>query len=156
MPINLTSPVSGSAIAGFTAPTYTVAVDAALSSLQKQWYVSALGGTQAGVTAHTATRPFTFTAERPRQISGPAAVRTGSYQLTANVRNKWKFILRKGGNVNAPLAIPGSAIIRVEIDVAAGMEDASPSELRAMMSFLGGAFSANADSWSLSMLTGSF
>jgi len=56
-----TTPVTGGAQTGFTAPTYTLSVDTAPDINGKQHAVTALGGTQAGVTSHSVSNPFTVT-----------------------------------------------------------------------------------------------
>lgn len=151
---SLTSPVAGAAISGLTSPTYTLAVDTAPSPFGKQYYVSALGGTQTGATAHSPTKPFTATLTRPQQVRTAAPARTNSNALVANVRNKWVMVIRKGGLVNASLAIPGLMVNRDEIDIAAGMEDSSPVEIAAFVSFKAGCWWNNAQAFSDSFRTG--
>jgi len=138
---SLTTPVTGGAQTGFTAPTYTIALDTAPQYNGKQYAVTALGGTQAGVSANNPSIPFTLNFVRPVSLKTAAAVKAGSNSLVANNRNKWGLILRKGGLVNSGSVVYGTAIIRTEFDIAAGMETASPAELRGMISFLVGALS---------------
>jgi len=68
MSFNLTSPVTGASQTGFTAPTYTLTVDTAPDVNAKQWAVTALGGTQAGVSSHSVASPFTVTMFRPKVL----------------------------------------------------------------------------------------
>lgn len=138
MTVSLTTPVTGGAQTGFTAPTYTIAVDTPPDVNAKQWYVSALGGTQAGVTAHSISSPFTVTATRPknyRSLGKPHPV-TG---LVSNVpMNTQKFLVRKGC---VPLAGQPSktAIGRCEVDIPAGADTADPANVRALYSLMIGA-----------------
>lgn len=133
MTVNITSPVTGSAQTGFTAPTYTLTADVAPDINAKQWAVTALGGTQAGVTVHSGSSPFTTTFFRPkayRNIGSPNPV-TG---VVSNVpMNAYKFLTRKG---MVPLAGQPSktAMIDTKIDLPAGSDTASPSEIRAAIS----------------------
>lgn len=66
MTINVTTPITGGAQTGFTAPTYTNAADLSPDINAKQYAVTGLGGTQAGVTAHAASSPFLITYYRPK------------------------------------------------------------------------------------------
>jgi hypothetical protein len=66
-----TSPVTGAAQSGLTAPTYTLTADVAPAQNAKQYAVTALGGTQTGVISHSVAAPFTLamfrqTGERTR------------------------------------------------------------------------------------------
>jgi hypothetical protein len=134
----LTSPVTGQAQTGFTAPTYTVAADVAPDVNGKQSAVTALGGTQAGVTVHSIQSPFTVTCVRPKtfKVLGKTNPVTG---LLPNVpKNSWKVITRKGV---IPLAgQPASLmIVSTTFDVPAGADTASPAEIRAALSLHFGA-----------------
>jgi len=133
MAVTLTSPVTGSAQTGFTAPTYTHVQDIAPDNNGKQYAVTALGGTQAGVTVHSVASPFTITVTRPRVFKslGKPSPTTG---VIANVpTNVYKVLVRKGA---LPLAGQASALAycRCEIGIPAGTDLTSPSELRAMLS----------------------
>lgn len=138
MAYNLTSPVTGAAQTGFTSPTYTVAADIAPDVNGKQNAVTALGGTQAGVTVHSVQSPFTVTCVRPKvfKVLGKTNPVTG---LLPNVpKNSWKIITRKGV---VPLAgQPASLmVITTTFDVPAGADTASPAEIRAALSLHFGA-----------------
>lgn len=140
MAFNLSSPVTGAAQTGFTSPTYTLTDDIAPDINGKQWAITAIGGTQAGVTTHSVASPFTVTAFRPRSyrsIGSPNPV-TG---VVSNIpKNTYKVIVRKGV---VPLAgqSPQVMLINVSMDVPAGADVASPSEIRAALSLAFGALS---------------
>lgn len=129
----LTSPVTGATQTGFTSPTYTLAVDTPPAANAKQSVVTALGGTQAGVTVHSVGSPFTIACFRPvsfRYLGTPNPV-TG---VIANVpNNTYKVITRKGV---IPLAGQPTRVASITsiIEVPAGSDVASPSELRGMFS----------------------
>lgn len=132
-----TSPVTGGAQTGFTAPTYTIVADTAPDVNGKQHAVTALGGTQAGVTVHTVSSPFTATFIRPKSFKGLDQVNPVTGKLPSVPKNSWQFIIRKGA---VPLTgqAPSSLILRCEVAVPAGADTASPSEVRAAVSLLVG------------------
>lgn len=133
MTISVTSPVTGAAQTGLTTPTYTLTADIAPNANGKQWAVTALGGTQTGVSYHSVAAPFTISCFRPQNLKGlgkPNPV-TG---LIGNVENNvYKVITRKGV---LPLAGQPykNMIITTEISVPAGADLASPAEVRAALS----------------------
>ncbi len=130
---SLTSPITGGAQTGFTAPTYTHVADVAPDVNGKQVAVSALGGTQAGVTVHSVASPFTVTIIRPKAFKTLAAVIPNTGLLPSVPKNSWKIIVRKGV---VPLAgQPASVmLIKIEIDVPAGSDTADAPNIRAALS----------------------
>lgn len=136
MSLTLTTPITGAAQTGFTAPTYTIVADTAPTSAGKQYAVTAIGGTQAGVDAlSSVSRPFTVTLQRPASLKtlGPVDPVTGA--LRSVPRNTFSVIGRKGVT---PLAgqSPVVCLSKLTIDVPAGSDIADPANLRAAMSFL--------------------
>jgi hypothetical protein len=143
MTISVTSPITGAAQTGFTSPTYTLTTDTAPSINGKQWAVTALGGTQAGASVHSVASPFTISCFRPQVFKqlGKANPVTG---LIASVPvNQYKVIGRKGV---LPLAGQPSQVARctVVMDIPAGSDLASPSEIRALLSATFGAVAQQA------------
>lgn len=133
MSFNPTSPVTGSAQTGLTSPTYTLTADTAPDSNGKQFAVTALGGTQTGVNAHSVSAPFTHTMFRPkvlRSLGNPNPV-TG---VVSNVpKNTYKIVTRKGviplaGQPNQTM------IVTTTIDVPAGADVADLANIRAALS----------------------
>lgn len=150
----LTSPVTGGAQTGFTSPTYTIAVDTAPSNTGKQYAVSALGGTQAGVDSSSSpTRPFTITLSRPpvlRQLPSLNAV-TG---ILGNVpRNVYKINARKGVTVLTN-QVPQVASAICEISIPAGADVNDAANVRAMLSLLIGAINSISSSIGDTCVTG--
>jgi len=134
----LTTPVTGSAQTGFTAPTYTMTQDVAPDVNGKQHAVTALGGTQAGVRTHSVSDPFTITVNRaknPKVLPSPNAV-TGKYSSVP--RNVHTFNVRKGVNFAANNA-PDLMLVRCEISVPAGADAYDAANVRAALSLLIGA-----------------
>jgi len=134
MSFTLTTPITGGAQTGFTTPTYTIVTDTAPSNTGKQYAVSAIGGTQAGVdTSSSPTRPFTMTLSRPpvlRQLPALNAV-TG---ILGNVpKNVYKILCRKGVTCLTN-QVPQIATVAVEIAVPAGSDINDAANLRAMLS----------------------
>lgn len=133
MSFNPTSPITGAAQTGLTSPTYTFVSDVAPDINGKQIAVTALGGTQTGVTVHSISSPFTGTCIRPktmRTLPSPNPV-TG---VVKNVpKNTTKVITRKGV---VPLAgQPASMmIVTTTIDIPAGSDTADALSVKAALS----------------------
>lgn len=138
MTFSLTSPVTGGAQTGFTSPTYTLTADTPPNSNSKQWAVSALGGTQVGVIAHSISAPFTVAAFRPQnpQVLGPVSPVTGV--LTKVPMNTHKVVVRKG-----VLPLAGQAykpmLVTLVIECPAGSDTADAPNVKAALSLAVGA-----------------
>lgn len=96
MAFSLSGAVTGAAITGFTTPTYTVTADTPPSSNSKQWAVTALGGTQTGVTVHSVAAPFTIAAFRPVSFKALGKAHPVTGVVGSVPMNAYKFITRKG------------------------------------------------------------
>lgn len=133
MSFNLTTPVTGGAQSGFTSPTYTVAADSPPANNAKQWYVSAIGGTQAGVSIHSATNPFTIAQWKPNVIKGLNAVNPLSGVMPKVLSNVYKTVIRKGV---IPLAGQPNQIATctIVLDIPAGADLADFANVRALLS----------------------
>lgn len=133
MSFDLTTPVTGAAQTGFTSPTYTLTADNAPDNNGKQKAVTALGGTQAGVTTHSVASPFTLTFVRPKvfRFLGKPNPTTGLIKEVP--RNTFKFITRKGV---LPLTGQPYATMQITtiIDVPAGSDTADAANVRAALS----------------------
>lgn len=138
MTVALSSPVTGAAQTGFTAPTYTVVADVAPTQEGKQWAVTALGGTQAGVTIHSVASPFTVTVVRPKNFKFLGKPNPITNVISGVGRNVWTVIVRKGVT---PLAgQPFQTLIcRATVEVPAGSDTADASNIRGCLSLLIGA-----------------
>jgi hypothetical protein len=140
MSFSLTSPITGLAQTGLTSPTYTHVSDVAPDVNGRQVAVTALGGTQTGVTAHSVASPFTISGWRPKvyKILGNPNPVTG---VIASVsRNVYKFITRKGV---LPLAGQPyqTMLVTTTIEVPAGSDTADAANVRAALSAHFGALS---------------
>lgn len=138
MSFNPTSPVTGGAQTGFTSPTYTLTADTAPAPNGKQYAVTAIGGTQAGVDTHSVARPFTLTMFRPaspKTLGQPNPV-TGRVSNVPN--NVYTVITRKGV---LPLAGQASVnlVIETRIAVPAGSDIADAANIKAALSLHYGA-----------------
>lgn len=138
MTFNVTSPVTGAAQTGFTSPTYTLIVDTPPDINAKQWVVSALGGTQAGVSVHSVNSPFTLAMFRPKQYKSLGTPNPSTGVISNVPSNAFKIIVRKG---MVPLAGQPTKVglVTVNIDNPAGADMASPAEMRAALSLAFGA-----------------
>lgn len=137
--LDLTSPLTGAAQTGFTSPTYTLTTDTAPTPFGKQSAVTALGGTQTGVTTHTASSPFTIARFRPQQLKTlPQANSQGIIKNIPN--NTYKVVTRKGMTPAAgvsPIAVP----FTTTIPIPAGVDTYDAANFRAALSAHIGALS---------------
>lgn len=150
-----TSPVTGGAQTGFTAPTYTIAEDKAPMLEGKQYAVTALGGTQAGVTVHSVSSPFTVMFARPKAFKLLGQVNPVTGMLQNVPKNVWRAVVRKGA---VPLLNqnPSDFILRAEFGVPAGADTASPAEIRAAISLLVGVLNQQSAGIGDSLVSGLF
>lgn len=148
-----TTPVTGGAQTGFTAPTYTLSLDTAPDVNGRQHAVTALGGTQAGVRTHAVSDPFTVTFMRPKNpkaLQSPNPV-TGKY--SAVPKNTYGMIVRKGVNFAANNA-PQICTLRLTIDVPAGSDAYDSANIRALCSLVSGILSQQASGVGDTLVTG--
>jgi len=126
--------VTGAAQTGFTSPVYTLAADLAPDASSRQWFTSALGGTQAGARAHTAGDPFTLTIRRgPYRALGSRNPVNGSY---GNVpKNKIEILTRKGVKIDVDGTLQ-VLNLRVIAEIPAGSEVNDAPNIRAAVSML--------------------
>lgn len=133
MTISVSSPVTGLAQTGLTNPTYTLTADTPPDTNGKQYAVTALGGTQTGVTSHTAASPFTCTFFRPKVLRSYSIpnVATGVVKDVPN--NVYTWLVRKGV---VPLANQSFRIATIKMDhaIPAGSDTADAANIRAMAS----------------------
>jgi hypothetical protein len=154
MSFTLSSPVTGGAQTGFTSPTYTIATDTAPTSAGKQYAVSAIGGTQAGVDAASSpSRPFTVTLSRPQVLRTLAPVDPVTGVLRSVPRNSYKVIVRKGVT---PLAGQSPSVLNATLELAipAGADIADAANVRAALSLLIGALNQISASIGDTLVTG--
>lgn len=154
MTIALTTPVTGGAQTGFTSPTYTIVSDTSNPNPRaKQWAVTALGGTQAGVRVSSVSDPFVVAWTPPaglKSIPQPNAT-TGRYpQIPYNVH---RLDLKKGGNFAANQQ-PIPCWVECRIGIAAGVDSYDPANVRAMISLLQGALTQFAAGLGDTLVTG--
>lgn len=139
MAYNPSSPLTGSAQVNLTSPTYTLAEDQAPEAHAIQHAVTALGGTQTGVVAHSVSAPFTMTFKRPKHLKTLGLPNSaGYYSRVPN--NDYTLLTRKAVSVDAdnPTRI---ATVRTIISVPAGSEGYDSPNIRAMLSAHIGALS---------------
>jgi hypothetical protein len=141
MSVSLTSPITGGAQTGFTSPTYTVVADMPPNAnTGKQWYCSALGGTQSGVRAHSISDPFTITFEKPsmlKTLQGLISAVTGLYGKVPENVYKGIFV-RKGVNIAAN-NLPRVMEVDCRIRIPAGADNYDAANIRAAISATVGA-----------------
>lgn len=140
MAFSISSPITGAAQTGLTSPTYTTTADTPPNINSKQYAVTALGGTQTGVSAHSVASPFTVAMFRPAnpQVLKPVNPITGVLERVP--MNTYKVITRKGvlplaGQASKPM------IVTTIMEVPAGADTADANSVRAALSAHIGALS---------------
>lgn len=132
MSIALTTPVTGAAQTGLTSPTYTHVADTAPDANGKQYAVTALGGTQAGVTVNSVSSPFTITFWKPKFARMMGKMNSLGY-VVGNPVNVYKTVTRKGV-LPAANQLNQNMIITTTISVPAGAENYDAPNMRAALS----------------------
>jgi hypothetical protein len=131
--IALSSPVTGAAQTGFTTPTYTHVADQQPDVNAKQYAVTALGGTQAGVTISSVASPFVFSWWKPKVFRYLGKPNPTTGLITSVPRNVWKGITVKG-----VLPLTGqpyqNLVVTTTIEVPAGSDTADAPNIRAALS----------------------
>lgn len=133
MPFAPTSPVAGAVETGFTSPTYTLTSDTPPDSATKQYAITALGGTQAGVTAHSVASPFTVNMSRPKTLRVLGTPNPVTGVIASVPRNTYQLLTRKGV---LPLAGQPytTMLVRTTIEVPAGADLADLPNVKAAQS----------------------
>lgn len=133
MTISIPGSITGSAQTGFTTPGYTLTVDNPPDLNAKQSAVTALTGTQVGVTTHSVSSPFIVSAWKPKvmQSLGKPNPTTGLISSVPN--NQYKLITLKGvtPQVNQPVK---PLVIRTTLDIPAGSDTYDAPNIRAAIS----------------------
>jgi hypothetical protein len=134
------SPVTGGSQTGFTSPTYTLTDDLAPNANGKQVAVTAVGGTQTGVTTHSVSSPFTITFTRPKTLKTLGMPNSNGY-ISSVPRNLYKLIVRKGVT---PAADQPAQVMLAEcyIHVPAGADTYDAANVRAALSAMIGTLTA--------------
>lgn len=147
------SPLTGAAVTGLTSPTYTHAADSAPDNNSIQRYVTAIGGTQAGVDVHSVSRPFTFTGRKPKVLRVLSVVNPVTGLLAQVPVNRYTMLVRKGLlPLAGQMSVVGSA--RLELDIPAGSEVADTNNVLALISAVMGLGWQVADGWANTVKTG--
>jgi hypothetical protein len=152
MPFSPDSSTTGGTQTGLTSPTYTLVADTVQNG-QKQWAVSALGGTQTNVRANTISDPFTATFFKPAAPKALPAANPVTGKYSAIPVNTYGLLIRKGVRVDAA-GVQSVARVRVNFDIPAGADASDAINIRAMISFLVGLLNEESDDLSDTLLTG--
>lgn len=147
MSLSPNATVTGGAQTGFTSPTFTIAADTPPESNAKQWYVSALGGTQTGASAHAGASPFTVAFFRPKSFRRPATP-NGVLSISGGAngvkgKNTFKLIVRKGVFAYDTNYRDGLLMATLSVDVPVGSESMSKDDIRSAISCLIGFLNGN-------------
>lgn len=142
MTLATSSPVTGAAQTGLTSPTYTLAADIAPAANGKQYAVTALGGTQTGVTIHSVSVPFTLTWWRQLILKTLPSANPITGVIKNIPMNTTKFVVRKG-LIPAVNQNPVIGTVTCIVNVPAGAETYDSANMRALLSLAIGALSQN-------------
>jgi hypothetical protein len=132
MALDITTSITGVVLNGFSAPTYTLALDTPPANNAKQSIVTALGGTQTGVRTHTPSDPFSITVSKP-VIPVPYPKTNLQGVVGKAGRNKYVMLIRKG---TLPLTgqSPQVSDLRIETNVVSGADVNDKANLAALYS----------------------
>lgn len=128
---NPASPVAGAAQTGFTSPTYTFVSEPAPDVNGKQYVVTAVGGTQTGVTVSSVSAPNRFTWWRPRVFKQPSGFNSVSGRYDKVPMNVHKLVTAKAASVSASQTVVNLATTIFEIG--AGSETYDQANIRALV-----------------------
>ncbi len=132
MSLSLSTPVTGSAQTGLTAPSFTLVTGSAPDTNGRQYAVSAISVTPASVDVNSASRPFTVTAWWPKivRVLQYIAGSGRSIQVPSNV---YKWVTRKGVTVHADLP-PVVMVVTTTAEIPAGADTVDATAVRLAMS----------------------
>lgn len=153
--MNLSSPITGMAQTGLTTPTFTLTTDAGISPNQKQWLITALGGTQTGVSAHKVDSPFLVSYTKPSSPKAiPREFMTASGPIGNIPKNVYRLFGRKQVLVNGSYGTaPCDMEITFRVPVGATVQDLT--SIKSLISMMGGALTQAPDQWFTSIDQGS-
>lgn len=143
--------ITGGAITGFTAPTFTQVDDIAPAVNARQKTVTAIS-TQGTATANSASNPFTSTFYKPTAIKALPAANPTTGLRGAVPNNQYRLVIRKGGN--AALGVPVTAVCRISWDIPAGMDSYSPDEIKSLVSYMVGLFNEESNDLAETLVSG--
>jgi hypothetical protein len=150
----MTGAVSGVAQTSFTTPSFTLVVDNAPDVRSKQSAVTTLGGTMAGVVAHSINAPFTVTVRRPPMWKTLAmAILNGvTAQYSKVPYNEQVIIVRKAAQV--ALNQWWTNEWRLATKIYAGSETYDAPNVKAGASFFAGFIWANSSGFGQALIDG--
>lgn len=137
MTIAMSSPVTGGAQSGFTAPSITIAPANNPGANGKMWYVTAVSG-MPGVTTHSASDPFTITVWQPAIYKIADFVTSTVFRKPP--KNTHKIIVKKGVTFNSTMP-KDVFVISGEFAVPQGCENLDAPNVRAAISMFVGSCS---------------
>lgn len=152
MSFNLGSTLNGSAPTGWSSPTFTLVQDTSVPAGQKQYLVTARGGTQGGGAGdvHSLASPFTINLKRPSFLRSFITGAAAAVGLVKNQGNTFTLHIRKSEKINA---IGGRTINEAKVQFVIAPETAQQStgrdDVNAIMSVLGGILSSATHSTAL-------
>lgn len=143
MSFTMTGAITGGAQTGFTSPTYTLTADNATDVRSKQSAVTAVGGTQVGVTLHSVNSPFTVTVRRPSILKtlSTAFLNGVTGQFSKVPFNEYTVLIRKSAQIALNQWYTNE--FRLVCRVAAGSETYDAPNIKAGVSLAVGFMNTN-------------
>lgn len=145
--------ITGATQSAFTTPTYTLAEDNLRPEPNtRQFVVTALGGTQTGVRAHTAGDPFsTLVRKGPYKPTPTPNPVTGAYgQIPLN---RVELLTRKGMKIDAAGTIRVGNL-RVILELPAGSESNDAVNIKALICYAFGLLNEESQDYADSAIAG--
>lgn len=141
--------LAGASVAGLTSPTYDLAQDINNGN-EKSYYVTALGGTQSGVAAHSNSNPFSIKVTKARAIKSAPTLYNGA--IKGGGSNVFRLSLIKG---LVPLSgqAPAIGLNALETRIPAGADSADKNSILAMQSLFFGFGANQCNNWCQLTLT---
>lgn len=133
MAITFPGSITGAPQTGFTTPGYTTSVDTAPDVNAKQVAITAITGTQVGVTPHTVASPFTLSYWRPKVLALLGRPNNITGRIDNVPVNTYKAITRKGVTPAAGQSVV-PLVIRTDLGIPAGSDTFDPANVRAAIS----------------------
>lgn len=118
MTISLAGPTAAGTTTALTAATYTFLPDMANDNRTKVFYVSAVGGTQSGVTVHRGDKPKQWMIKRPAVIKTPSAYNQVSGRYGRVPKNVVRTIFKGAADIAANQ--PEPLLVTTDFSIPAG------------------------------------
>lgn len=139
MTINLAGPTTAVTAGSLTLATYTFSPDLNMDGRSRPYVVSAIGGTQSGVSVNTIDKPKIMNFRRPAQFRSPSGFVASANRFNTVPRNTFKVNGKYGVNVTANQVELMTINLDINIPSGAGAQDRANVDA-ALLSFITGLY----------------